>query len=191
MKLIQWLAVGCLLLTGPVVHGLEVAGVKVDDKTTLAGQDLVLNGAGVRTRVIVDVYVGALYVVAKKTNAADLLAQDGPKRFQMTLLRDIAGKTMSDAFAEGIQNNASDAERQAVKARADELTALITAIGEGKKGHMIGLDFVPGSGTQVVFNGQPRGKPIPGDDFYRVLLKIWLGEKPVDSGLKRALIGGA
>ncbi len=190
MKCIGWLAVGFMALTGSVAHGLEVAGVKVDDKTTLAGQDLVLNGAGVRTRVIVDVYVGALYVVAKKASAADVLAQDGPKRFQMTLLRDIAGKTMSDAFAEGIQNNTSDGERPTVKVRADELTALITAIGEGKKGHVIALDFIPGSGTQVVFNGQPRGKPIPGDDFYRVLLKIWLGEKPVDSGLKRALVGG-
>ncbi|MFN0302584.1 MAG: chalcone isomerase family protein [Burkholderiales bacterium] len=191
MKFIGWLAMGCMALTASVAQGLEIAGVKIDDKTTLAGQDLVLNGAGVRTRVIVDVYVGALYVVAKKTSAADLLAQDGAKRFQMTLLRDIAGKTMSDAFAEGIQNNASDAERQAVKARADELTALITAIGEGKKGHVISLDFVPASGTQVVFNGQPRGKPIPGDDFYRVLLRIWLGDKPVDAGLKRALVGGA
>ena len=191
MKFIGWLAVGFMALTGPVAHGLEIAGVKIDDKTTLAGQDLVLNGAGVRTRVIVDVYVGALYVVVKKTSAADVLAQDGAKRFQMTLLRDIAGKTMSDAFADGIQNNASDAERQSVKARADELTALITAIDEGKKGHVISLDFVPGSGTQVVFNGQPRGKPIPGDDFYRVLLRIWLGDKPVDAGLKRALVGGA
>ncbi len=191
MKFIGWLAVGFMALTGPVAYGLEIAGVKIDDKTTLAGQDLVLNGAGVRTRVIVDVYVGALYVVAKKTSAADVLAQDGAKRFQMTLLRDIAGKTMSDAFADGIQNNASDAERQSVKARADELTALITAIGEGKKGHVISLDFVPASGTQVVFNGQPRGKPIPGDDFYRVLLRIWLGDKPVDAGLKRALVGGA
>ncbi len=190
MKCIGWLAVGFMALTWSVAHGLEVAGVKVDDKTTLAGQDLVLNGAGVRTRMIVDVYVGALYVVAKKASAADVLAQDGPKRFQMTLLRDIAGKTMSDAFAEGIQNNTSDGERPTVKVRADELTALITAIGEGKKGHVIALDFIPGSGTQVVFNGQPRGKPIPGDDFYRVLLKIWLGEKPVDSGLKRALVGG-
>lgn len=191
LRIARWSFGLCFALTGILAHGAEVAGVKVDDKTTLAAQELVLNGAGVRTRIIVDVYVGALYLTAKKTSAADALALDGPKRFQMTLLRDLAGKTMSDALVEGIQNNTTDAEKQIVKARADEMGALITAIGEGKKGDVIGLDFVPGTGTQVVFNGQARGKPIAGDDFYRILLRIWLGEKPVDAKLKRALVGGA
>ena len=60
----------------------------------------------------------------------------------------------------------------------------------GKKGDVIHLDFAPGTGTQVVFNGKPRGKPIAGDDFYRVLLRIWLGDSPVDTRLKRAMLGG-
>jgi hypothetical protein len=38
-------------------------------------------------------------------------------------------------------------------------------------------------------NGQPRGKPIPGDDFYRALLRIWLGDKPVDGDLKKGMLG--
>lgn len=169
----------------------EIAGVKLDEKTNVAGQEVVLNGAGIRTRVIVDVYVGALYLGAKKSAPAEVYAQPGAKRVQMTLLRDISGKTISDAFAEGIQNNTTDAEKQTVKARADELLGIVSAVGDGKKGDVIQLDFVPGTGTQIVFNGKPRGKPIAGDDFYRVLLRIWLGESPVDGRLKRAMLGGA
>lgn len=169
----------------------EIAGVKLDEKANIAGQEVVLNGAGVRTRVIVDVYVGALYLGAKKSAPAEVYAQPGAKRVQMTLLRDISGKTISDAFAEGIQNNTTDAEKQAVKARADELLGIVSAVGDGKKGDVIQLDFMPGTGTQIVFNGKPRGKPIAGDDFYRVLLRIWLGDSPVDGRLKRAMLGGA
>lgn len=181
-----------VLLMGAASLGraAEIAGVKVEDKASVAGQELVLNGAGIRTRVIVDVYVGALYLTAKKAAPNDVYGLPGAKRVQMTLLRDISGKTISDAFAEGIQNNTNDAEKQAIKARADELVAIVSAVGDGKKGDVIHLDFAPGTGTQVVFNGKPRGKPIAGDDFYRVLLRIWLGDSPVDSRLKRAMLGG-
>lgn len=54
---------------------------------------------------------------------------------------------------------------------------------------MILLDFVPGSGTRVVVNGDTRGT-IPGEDFNRALLRIWLGENPADAGLKKAMLGG-
>jgi hypothetical protein len=41
-----------------------------------------------------------------------------------------------------------------------------------------------------VLNGEPRGKIIAGEDFYRALLRIWLGEDPAQERLKRALLGG-
>jgi hypothetical protein len=41
-----------------------------------------------------------------------------------------------------------------------------------------------------VLNGESRGGPIAGEDFYRALLRIWLGEDPVSKDLKKALLGG-
>jgi hypothetical protein len=41
----------------------------------------------------------------------------------------------------------------------------------------------------VVVNDALRGKPIPDEGFYRALLKVWLGEKPVDADLKKGLLG--
>ena len=171
----------------------EVAGVKLEDKLRLApgGPELVLNGAGIRTRVFFKVYVAGLYLAEKKGATNDVLALPGPKRVSMTLLRDLGAQQLSEALVEGIRNNSSAAEQEALKGRIDELVAVMNAIGEARTGDRIQLDFLPDSGTRVVLNGEPRGKPIPGEDFYRALLRIWLGDKPVDGDLKQGLLGRA
>jgi hypothetical protein len=53
----------------------------------------------------------------------------------------------------------------------------------------IALDWT-GAGTQLLVQDKPAGRPIAGEDFYRALLRIWLGEKPVQDDLKKALLGG-
>jgi len=184
------LLVGALLMTA-FAQAVEVAGVKLEDKVQVApgGPELVLNGVGIRTRVIFKVYVAGLYLAEKKTAAADILALAGAKRVAMVMLRDLSAQQLSEALADGIRNNAGAAEQEAIKARVEELLAIMNALGEARSGDTILLEFLPGSGTRVVMNGQPRGKPIAGEDFYRALLKIWLGDKPVDADLKRGLLG--
>ena len=184
--LAMWLAVATI-----GAYAAEVGGVKLEDKLRLipTGPELVLNGAGIRTRAIFKVYVGALYLSEKKTAANDVLALAGPKRVSMTMLRDLTAQQLSEALAEGIRNNASAAEQEALKGRIDELLGIMDALNEAKKGDAILLDFLPESGTRVMVNGRPRGKPIAGEDFYRALLKIWLGDKPVDGDLKKGMLG--
>ncbi len=176
-----------------VAQAADVAGVKLEDKLRLAsgGPELVLNGAGIRTRAIFKVYVAGLYLPEKKGTTGEVLALAGPKRVAMTMLRDLGAQQLSEALAEGIRNNSTAAEQDALKARVEELLAIMNSLGEAKKGDAIQLDFLPDSGTRVVVNGQPRGKPIAGDDFYRALLRIWLGDKPVDGDLKRGMLGHA
>jgi hypothetical protein len=53
----------------------------------------------------------------------------------------------------------------------------------------VALDFDPQGGTRVSLNGKELGKPIAGADFYRALLRVWLGDQPVQDSLKRALLG--
>jgi hypothetical protein len=175
------------------VQAAEVGGVKLEDRLRLApgGPELVLNGAGIRTRVFFKVYVGGLYLTEKKGTASDAIGLAGPKRVSMTMLRDLTAQQLSEGLADGIRNNSSAAEQEALKARVDELVGIMNALGEAKKGDTILLDFLPESGTRMVVNGQPRGKPIAGDDFYRALLRIWLGDKPVDGDLKQGMLGQA
>jgi len=171
--------------------GAEVAGVKLDDRTKLdgGGPELVLNGAGVRTRFVVKVYVAGLYLTEKKGAAADAIALGGPKRVGITMLRDVGAQQFNEALVDGFRANNSAADVEKLKGALDELSGIMTGLGEAKKGNVIALDFVPGTGTRVLVNGAPRGKPIAGDEFYRALLRIWLGDKPVDGDLKKAMLG--
>ena len=167
----------------------EVAGIRIDDRARVAQADLQLNGAGMRTRFVFKVYVAALYLTEKKSSLADILALAGPKRVSMRLVRDLSAEQLVEALEEGIRDNTSAAELEALSPRLAELKAIMLEVKQGKDGDLMTLDFLPGTGTQVAMNGSARGKVIAGDDFYRALLRIWLGDKPVSADLKKALLG--
>jgi hypothetical protein len=169
----------------------EVGGVKLDERTKIdaGGPELVLNGAGIRTRFVVKVYVAGLYLAEKKAAAAEAIALGGPKRVSITMLRDVGAKQFNEALVEGFRANNSAADVEKLKAPLDELSAIMNALGEAKKGGVITLDFVPGTGTRVLVDGTAKGKPIAGDEFYRALLRIWLGDRPVDGDLKKGMLG--
>ena len=169
----------------------EVGGVKLDDKARIdaGGPELVLNGAGIRTRFVVKVYVAGLYLAEKKAAAADAIALAGPKRVSITMLRDVGAQQFNEALVDGFRANNTAADVERLKGALDELSAIMNALGEAKKGSVIALDFAPGTGTRVLVDGAPKGKPIAGEDFYRGLLRIWLGDKPVDADLKKGMLG--
>ena len=58
-----------------------------------------------------------------------------------------------------------------------------------KKGDQLSLDWTPNEGTQCYLNGKKLGELMPDQAFYNAVLRIWLGDKPVDSSLKPALLG--
>jgi len=189
---LRWLAalVFALAATAVGAQPVEVQGVKLDPAAQVGGAALQLNGAGVRTRAIFKVYVAGLYVPQKANSAAALLAQKGPRRVAITMLRDVDADTFSGALIDGLRQNHSEAQMAAMKTQVDELTASFKAAGEAKKGDAIHLEFVPDTGTRLTVNGQPRGNAIAGEEFFTALLRIWLGDKPVDGDLKKGLLGG-
>jgi|SRR5688572_17956513 hypothetical protein len=163
----------------------EVAGV------TLAEKDgaLVLNGAGLRKRAFFQVYAIGLYLPEKKSAAADIIAAPGAKRIAIHMLRDVGADQFSDALTDGMKENHSEAEMKALEPRIKQLVAIMAEMKEAKKGMRITLDW-SAAGTQVTVSGKASGALIPGEDFYRALLRIWLGENPVQTDLKGALLGG-
>ena len=171
--------------------GAEVVGVKVADSAKSGAAELVLNGAGLRSKLFFKVYVLGLYLPAKKATAAEVLAAPGPKRILIHMLRTVDAQEFGEALEKGINENHTEAEAKALAPRLAVLIGLMKEVKETKEGMEILLDWVPGAGTQVTIDGQPRGNPIPGEDFYRALLRIWVGEHPVSDDLKSALLGKA
>ncbi|MFO1351733.1 MAG: chalcone isomerase family protein [Gammaproteobacteria bacterium] len=189
------LSVGLLLVLLAVnpmrASALEIAGIKLDDSATLraGGTPLLLNGAGVRTRLLFKVYVGALYLQTKTNDEAAVLAEASEKRLALHMLRELSADQFLSAIQDGLNANNDKAELTPLQDRLATFYDVIRAIPSVHKGDVILLDYRPDSGTQVTVNGSAKGV-VAGADFNRALLKIWLGPKPVDNQLKKGLLGG-
>jgi hypothetical protein len=159
------------------------------ERTSVDGRELVLNGAGVNRRLFFKLYLVGLYLAERRQSPEDVLALGGPKRLSITLLRNLPTRGLVDALKGGIRVNCPAEERQALEGRIDPLAAALLAVEEGMRGDVITFDWLPGQGTLVSVNGEAKGRLIPGVDVYRALLRVWLGDHPVSSGLKKALRG--
>ena len=169
-----------------VALAAEVGGVKLDDKVSMGAQELVLNGAGVRTRVVFKVYVARLYLPQKAADLAGVLSKS-PRRIQLNLLRTLSADQLVDALNEGLVENNTAAELAAVKPQVEALATIMKSFKEVKEKDVITLDFVEGA-TRIGLNGEAKGN-IGGDAFNQALTKVWLGDKPVQADLKKSLLG--
>jgi len=168
-------------------QAVEVGGVNLPDKASVGGQELVLNGAGVRTRAIFKVYVGSLWLPAKATTPVAVL-EKGPRRIQMNLLRDLSADQLVGALVDGLKDNNTPAELAAVQAQSDQLVTIMKSFGEVKEKDVVTLDFIDGA-TRIALNGTAKGS-IAGEPFNRALTKIWIGDKPAQADLKKGMLGG-
>src|SRR5512137_1619734 len=185
----RWLT-SMLLAAGLVAFGsvqaqqpVEMEGQKFEPTAALGGQTLSLNGVGLRKRAIFKVYVAGLYVGQKTNNAATIINDKGPRRISLHMLRDVEASSFIDSFTEGLKNNLTEAQFASFKPQTDALLGIMKSIGEAKKGDVINFDYTPDGGTRVTVNGQAKGNPIAGADFFAAVLRIWLGDKPADETL--------
>jgi len=183
-------AAAVALNVGAQAQPVELEGQKFEPTVQVGGQTLTLNGVGLRKRAIFKVYLNGLYVPQKSTDAATLINEKGARRASLRMLRDVDADSFVSAFTDGLKNNLSEAQLAALKPQIDAFTATMKSVGEAKKGDVINFDYAPEGGTRITVNGQPRGNPIPGHDFYAAVMRIWLGDKPVDEGLKKGMLGG-
>jgi len=168
---------------------LAAPSVHFDDTASVAGATLVLNGAGVRSRVIFKIYAVGLYLADKKTTTADVLAATGARRATIIMLRDVSTEDFGKAFTDGLNANTGKDERTRFLAQTMQFGSVFGQIERLRKGDQLQFDWLPGVGTQCYWNGKKIGEIIPDLAFYNAVLRIWLGDKPADHALKLALLG--
>lgn len=168
-----------------------VEGQAFDRRVTLAGSELQLNGTGVRAVAWFKGYAAGLYLRTPSRNAAQVLAQAGPKRLQMRMLQDVPAAEFVKAFHKGVERNTPPAELPQLAERMARFEALVGGLGQVRKGDLVNLDLDPGRGTLFSVNGTLRGEAIAGEDFFAALLRSFVGDRPYDSKLKAGLLAGA
>ena len=162
--------------------GRQMAGIEIAD-----GQ-LRLNGTGVRRMFGFRVYVAALYLPEPAHCASQVLERDQPRRLQITLLRDTSTEQNIDALKGGLIDNNSEAELDAIQNEVSHFLASLHQVHEVPTGTVIQIDYLPGKGTHTRVGCHDLGL-VPGERFNRALLKIWLGENPIQHSLKQSLLG--
>ncbi len=163
----------------------EKAGVVFLDTQMVESQQLWINGLALREKFVFDVYVAALYLTEKSTDAEAILAKDAPRMMVMHFVRDVSAKKISDAWYEGLEDNVENVTPE-LKAKFDQLAAMMADI---KEGEAMGFTYDPVSGTAVMVAGLTKGG-IPGKDFADAILATWIGPKPgPGKKFKAALLG--
>ena len=176
-----------LLLCGPL-YGVEVGDTALPDEVRINGFDepLVLNGAGMRKKLFISVYAGALYLPQRQVGVGGLLSAPPANRVSMHFVYSkVSKRQLDETWREGFENNLDATQLAAVAGRLDDFVDLFREMHAGDE---VWLDYVPGRGTEVSINGQSRGM-VPGGDFNAALLAVWLGHDPASESLKNALVG--
>lgn len=170
---------------------IDINGYKFDDTAKVAGKELKLNGAGMRTKLVFKVYAAGLYLPEKKNNVADILKLEGPRRVTLQMARDVSSEEFGKAFMDGLNENVDRAEKAKIVSQIGRMGETFASVDGLKKGDVLHIDWIPGTGTISELNGKKLGDTIPDIAFYNAVLRIWLGDKPVDRALKPALLGDA
>lgn len=171
-------------------QAVEVANVKYESSVDLAGQKLVLNGAGIRYKFVVKVYTAGLYLTHKANTTQEAIAAPGPKRIHIQMLRDIDGNELGKLFTKGMESNAPRDEFVKSINGVLKLSEVFASRKQLNSGDSFSVDYVPGVGSTLLLNGKTvMPEPIKEPEFFSALLRIWLGDKPADDALKDALLG--
>jgi len=174
-----------LACTGGAAAAATVKGVSFPDTMSIGGRECRLNGVGMRTKFVINVYLGALYLATPTGDGASAVAADEPKVTVMHFVHSkVEAEKVRDALREGFLASA-DAGQPQLAERLARFSAWFDQ--DLLKGEQIVFTYVPGQGTEVAVKGTVRGV-IEGADFMRALWSVWLGPKPVDAGLKKGML---
>ena len=172
------------LLLSSHAWALDVAGVNVAPTVSARQKTLTLNGAGIRKKLFIKVYVGSLYTERKVATPAQLLADPGEKLIRMNFVHSkVEKEKIIEACAEGLANNSP-----AVAPSAEAKAFLSWFKADFVAGDTVDISLSPDGTVAASHNGKALGT-VRSPALVQGVLLIWFGEKPADGGLKKGMLG--
>jgi hypothetical protein len=169
---------------------LDVDGIKI--KKTLKVRDsngktkLYLNGYGIRDKMWVNLYIQALYLTKKTSNADEILDSDETIATRLYVTSSLVTREkLIKAIEEGIEKS-YEGDISVLRERLDKFMAMFATVTE--KGYVEFFYSQEDVKTYVFINDKLTGE-IEGVDFRKALFGIWLADKCVDRTLRKRLLG--
>ncbi|GLQ33047.1 chalcone isomerase family protein [Litoribrevibacter albus] len=183
--------VGLLIMLSWSSHAAMISDVEIADDVSLGdgNAELHLNGAALRKKyLIVQVYVGGLYLEKTSKDPVEIIQADGYKRMLFhVLLKRVSARKVANALNEALVINISKDEHEMLKPQIDEFLSLFDDI-RLHKGDEVTIDYLPGKGT-LVHIPEKEDRLLEGKAFYDALLKVWIGPQPVSKDFKQQMLG--
>jgi len=185
-SLIVFLAIFCLS-TGSLQAQYTYDGVTLPATLSYGSISLELNGAGLREKYFLDLYLGGLYVQTKSRNAKEIISADKPMAIRLHIISSIIdSKKMISAVDEGMEKSTNGNETQF----ASEIASFKKTFDEAiEVGDIYDLVYVPNTGVEIYKNGA-KSNTIKGLAFKKALFGIWLCDDPADEDLKEGMLKG-
>jgi len=170
--------------TSPCFGAVAIEGVAFEKTSRVGTNDLHLRGVGLlRYMYFIKAYVGALYM-RPQDDAGQALAMT-PRRLELQYFHAISAADFAEATTQKVKDNVSPETMASIQDRLKTFNALYRDVQPGDR---YALTYLPGSGTELLLNGQSLGR-IPGDDFAAAVFAIWLGPAPIDEDFRDTLLG--
>jgi len=165
----------------------QVGSVTLPNKISVGGQNLVLNGAGIRTKaMILKLYSGGLYISKRTKSASAIINADKDMAVRLVIT---SGFVSSEAMIEAVNEGFKASMNGNTSSLDSEIKKFIGFFSdEIKEGDMFDITYEKGIGVIGFKNGTKLGV-IAGLDFKKALFAIWLGDSPVDDKLKSGMLG--
>jgi len=178
----------CLLLISSIWSQAQtiIEEATLPNEVVFNGEELVINGAGLREKFFFDIYAGALYVKNKSKKASEIANADETMAVKVHILsgmmtRKKLGSALRDGFVKSTNNNVAPLQK-----RLEKFISFVTE--EIEVGQVFDMVYIKGKGCVLYKNGVEKGY-VEGLDFKKALFNIWLGNKPVDKDLKKEMLG--
>lgn len=163
-----------------------VEGVTFQEKYSYKNENLSLNGAGLREKWFLDLYVAGLYVKNKTKDAEKIIMADEPTAMRMKMVSGmVTSEKMAESTKEGF-NKAMNGNTKPLQKEIDQFLSFFKSF-QIKSGDLCELVYIPGEGVHFLTNGKDMGV-VKGLEFKQALFRIWLGNVPADEDLKQNLL---
>jgi hypothetical protein len=166
----------------------QVQGIKFPEKIGKDEKLLYLNGAGVRTKTFIKVYVAGLYLHSKSTNPQEIINADEPMAVRLQITSSLVTQDrMADAIIEGFEKS-TGGKTKSIRKEIDMIVNIFKS-DVIKIGDIFDIWYIPGKGVMASKNNKKYDFMIAGFEFKKVLFGIWLGNNPVEISLKNKMLG--
>jgi hypothetical protein len=176
-----------VLMMSTTGYGKEIGGIIMPESLEAGQTKLLLNGAGVREKLFMDLYVAGLYLKEKSGDPEVIIEANDPMAIRLHIISSmITSKKMEKATRKGFEN-ATGGNIEPIKVQIEEFISVFKD--KIEEGDIFDLIYVPRKGVTVYKNSESRSV-LEGIAFKNALFGIWLSDKPAQKSLKKAMLGG-